>query len=130
MKAAFVFAVVIVCLTGVKGTDVPAGEVCEYEGQTYPEGEFWLNPCSSCLCRGGEVNCALVDCFYTPCVDWVHDPEQCCPVCPNGNNCRAPDNSTVAEGETVELATGETCTCDPYQGGYGPVPLTVCITYV
>ena len=28
--------------------------------------------------------CAIVDCFMPPCVDAVRNPDQCCPVCPNG----------------------------------------------
>ena len=58
---------------------------CVYNGKTYPEGSFQESPCQPCHCHAGHVSCAIVDCFFpAPCVDSIHHPDQCCPVCPNG----------------------------------------------
>ncbi|XP_069104659.1 von Willebrand factor C domain-containing protein 2-like [Argopecten irradians] len=61
---------------------------CMHNGKQYPVGAFKPSACEHCQCdHTGRVNCAIQDCFYSPCVDAVHKPDVCCPVCPNGNNC-------------------------------------------
>ena len=60
--------------------------VCVRDGKTYQVGEsFQPTPCEHCFCSpDGRDVCAVADCFFTPCVDAVHDPTKCCPQCPNG----------------------------------------------
>ena len=59
---------------------------CTHEGKVYAIGEeVQPDPCTHCYCSdSGFMACAIADCFYSPCVDSVQDPDQCCPVCPNG----------------------------------------------
>lgn len=59
---------------------------CTYHGKTYPLGHsFHPSPCEHCTCtQMGRVMCAIADCFFTPCVNPIHDPNKCCPVCPDG----------------------------------------------
>lgn len=61
---------------------------CMHEGTHYNIGDsFQPSPCEHCYCTpDGNVACAIADCFFVPCVDAVHDPKQCCPVCPNGKH--------------------------------------------
>ena len=60
---------------------------CQHNGKTYaPFQSFNPSPCEHCMCSSnGRVACAIADCFFTPCVDAVHDPKRCCPICPHGN---------------------------------------------
>ncbi|OWF36717.1 von Willebrand factor C domain-containing protein 2-like [Mizuhopecten yessoensis] len=59
---------------------------CLVNGTYYSPGEsFQRDPCSPCFCGdNGQTNCAIVDCFFTPCVNPVNDPTKCCPICPDG----------------------------------------------
>ncbi|XP_064609617.1 brorin-like [Liolophura sinensis] len=80
-----------------------------------PVGEFQPSPCEFCHCPegGGEAFCAIADCFITPCVDFVRDPNQCCPTCPNGPNCYVGEKIIPAEKD-VKI-DGMVCRCpDPW----------------
>ncbi|KAG8442703.1 hypothetical protein GDO86_011483 [Hymenochirus boettgeri] len=61
---------------------------CDFRGKTYqPLEEFMVSACEKCRCdSNGEVMCTVSACPQTECVDPVYEPEQCCPVCKNGNN--------------------------------------------
>ena len=63
---------------------VTAPSTCMYNGKTYNEGSFRPSPCEYCQCHGGRAMCAIADCAPPACVDSVHHPDECCPVCPNG----------------------------------------------
>ena len=64
---------------------------CVWRGQWYPEGqEFKPDPCTFCNCISGRPMCAVADCAPPPCVDYVRDPNQCCPSCPNGKSSSNP----------------------------------------
>ncbi|KAL3870502.1 hypothetical protein ACJMK2_038557 [Sinanodonta woodiana] len=90
-------------------TTVPPG--CVRDGKHYAVQEsFQPSPCEHCMCTiHGEVACAIADCFITPCVDAVHDPTQCCPVCPNGPNCMI-HGKIVPAGQTVQV-DNSVCSC-------------------
>ncbi|XP_033760955.1 von Willebrand factor C domain-containing protein 2-like [Pecten maximus] len=62
---------------------------CTHQGKQYPDGPFKPSACEHCQCdaASGRVSCAIADCFFSPCVDAIHKPDVCCPVCPNGPNC-------------------------------------------
>merc|ERR1712226_297275 len=75
---------------------------CTQHGHTYAVGEsFQPSPCEHCFCSpSGQVACAITDCFFTMCVDAVHDPKHCCPTCPNGANCKHTDGTIIKKGTT------------------------------
>jgi hypothetical protein len=82
-------AVVAACLANTTPPQpVTVAPGCVVNGVTYKAGErFHKSPCRPCYCSAdGHINCAIVDCFFTPCVDAIHDPTKCCPVCPNGRS--------------------------------------------
>ncbi|XP_062574847.1 von Willebrand factor C domain-containing protein 2-like [Saccostrea cucullata] len=88
-----------------------AASGCLYHGKHYPIGPFKPSACEPCHCTSsGQAYCAIVDCFFGGCVDAVHDPDHCCPVCPNGRNCKAPDGTIIKHGETYSTAD-MTCHC-------------------
>ncbi|KAK7471543.1 hypothetical protein BaRGS_00035823 [Batillaria attramentaria] len=117
MQAVLFSVTAVLVFSSVQSTTTPPAGGCQYRGNTYPEGSFRPNPCSPCMCRAGEVHCAIVDCFMPPCVDPQQVEGQCCPVCPNGPNCRAPDGTIVKDGETVEISPGTRCHCVSHGGG-------------
>ncbi|KAK7471528.1 hypothetical protein BaRGS_00035808 [Batillaria attramentaria] len=85
---------------------------CEWQGKWYAEGQqFNPDPCTFCNCQNGRAMCAVADCMMPACVDSKRDPTQCCPVCPNGNNCRAPDGTIIPAGQEVQLDAHTTCRC-------------------
>ncbi|XP_052721316.1 von Willebrand factor C domain-containing protein 2-like [Crassostrea angulata] len=102
------------CLTAtifltVSGQDLVTSS--GYHGNVYPVGSFDPSPCEICQCSScGQAYCAIVDCFSVGCVDAVHEPNQCCPVCPNGRNCKAPDGTIIKHGDTYSTAY-MTCHC-------------------
>ncbi|PVD39502.1 hypothetical protein C0Q70_02136 [Pomacea canaliculata] len=88
------------------------GSVCTWNGHTFSEGEQYKpDPCTFCFCRDGRAACAVADCMMPSCVDPVRQPDKCCPVCPNGQNCRAFDGSIIPAGKQVKINDGTTCVC-------------------
>ena len=60
-------------------------KTCLYDGTVYPKGSFKPSLCAECICsENGDVQCTNIECFTYPCVDKVHKPGDCCPMCPNG----------------------------------------------
>lgn len=57
---------------------------CEYNGETYQNGDSW-NPnddaCVTCYCENGETLCASQHCFVD-CENPVYLSDTCCPICP------------------------------------------------
>ncbi|KAL4230644.1 von Willebrand factor C domain-containing protein 2-like [Mactra antiquata] len=94
---------------------------CTYNGITYHSGEsFQPSPCEHCYCPpGGHVACAIADCFFTPCVDAVHDPTKCCPQCPNGPNCRHTDGTIIKQGDVYHPDANTECRCADNHFGFG-----------
>ena len=83
----FVLISAITIIAVKSATTLPPIKIaeCVRNGMTYAPGEsFSPSPCEHCYCNGGNVACAIADCFGAPCADAIHDPKRCCPVCPNG----------------------------------------------
>lgn len=60
-------------------------KTCLYDGTVYPKGSFKPSLCKECICsENGDIQCTDIECFIYPCVDKVHKPGDCCPMCPNG----------------------------------------------
>ncbi|CAL8342247.1 unnamed protein product [Boreogadus saida] len=61
---------------------------CEYRAKTYKIlEEFKPSPCEWCRCEpNNEVHCVVSDCAVPECVNPVYEPEQCCPICKNGED--------------------------------------------
>ncbi|XP_062574781.1 von Willebrand factor C domain-containing protein 2-like [Saccostrea cucullata] len=115
-------AVLIFMITYVQGELLPleltttAG--CYYHGSYYPVGSFNPTPCEYCQCTtSGQAMCAIADCVMTPCVDPIHEKDKCCPTCPNGHNCKAPDGHIIKVGDTYHMDHYTTCHCDSHQWG-------------
>ncbi|XP_044213158.1 kielin/chordin-like protein isoform X1 [Thunnus albacares] len=66
------------------GQCCPECTVCMLDGQEYNEGQTWTlrsNPCYTCTCQAGKVQCAPPECPKLPCMHQVIDPGACCPRC-------------------------------------------------
>eukprot|EP00058_Branchiostoma_floridae_P011766 XP_002597254.1 hypothetical protein BRAFLDRAFT_66389 [Branchiostoma floridae] len=63
--------------------------------------------------------CLHIDCGCPRCVDYVFSPDQCCPTCPNGDNCDA--MGTVIPGGMDVQVYGTTCRCAYYGFFLAPV---------
>merc|ERR1712154_121455 len=101
------------------GLPIKPANGCFFEGKWYQEhAQNNTNPCRPCTCYSGQMACAIVDCFFEPCVDAVHDPKHCCPTCPNGRNCRAPDGHIIpADGTLYKPDRNTQCTCSGHMFG-------------
>lgn len=56
---------------------------CHHDKKIYNENETWtIDQCTTCTCRSGVVDCAMVQCpTYTHC-GYMYKPEnECCPRC-------------------------------------------------
>ncbi|KAH3890732.1 hypothetical protein DPMN_014820 [Dreissena polymorpha] len=55
---------------------------CEVKGVNYEEGVIvpskTANPCESCICRNGSVQCTIMICLVCK---GITPPGQCCPIC-------------------------------------------------
>ncbi|XP_078678529.1 kielin/chordin-like protein [Branchiostoma floridae x Branchiostoma belcheri] len=98
-------------------TTVPAG-ICFTDNGVYYPGQTWHpngDPCHTCTCEfnswqsTGQEMCYYADCACPSCVDEVIDPGQCCPRCPNGDNCNAM-GTVIPAGRDVQV-NGYTCRC-------------------
>nr|XP_011446063.2 brorin isoform X1 [Crassostrea gigas] len=89
---------------------IPSG--CYYRGSVYPFGWFSTRHCESCQCStSGQVMCMFNDCWQPACADPVQEKDYCCPTCPNGYTCKAPDGHIVKAGETYHLNSYTSCQC-------------------
>uniref|UniRef100_A0A8W8KPL4 VWFC domain-containing protein n=1 Tax=Magallana gigas TaxID=29159 RepID=A0A8W8KPL4_MAGGI len=102
------------CLTAtifltVTGQDLVTSSGCLYHGKVYPVGSFDPSPCEICQCSSsGQAYCAIVDCFSVGCADAVHDPNQCCPVCPNVRHSGGMRLQTPAANSTSNRRAAQT----------------------
>nr|XP_033814726.1 kielin/chordin-like protein isoform X1 [Geotrypetes seraphini] len=82
---------------------------CEYEGQQYQNGDYFLarsNPCLNCSCLNNLVRCIPVQCQEVTCSS--PRPGQCCPTCPA---CEL-DGQALEPGQNVSTADGcRRCMC-------------------
>ncbi|XP_076464742.1 von Willebrand factor C domain-containing protein 2-like [Babylonia areolata] len=108
-----ILGIVLVATSSMSAARVAVPTGCTWQGKHYPEGHsFSPDPCTSCQCSGGQAMCAVMDCMMPACVDMVHSPDQCCPTCPNGPNCRAPDGTIIPAGQEVKIDSSTTCRCE------------------
>ncbi|ESP03057.1 hypothetical protein LOTGIDRAFT_230489 [Lottia gigantea] len=116
-------------------TTTPAMCTCS-DGTKIPPGEtVWITDCRGCYCDEYNLEAyeMIMDCFWTPCVDSLNVPGQCCPHCPNGENCRAEfiDDNGVERSEIIKVSDGVVkfnsteCQCD-YQN-YNGEPKANCV---
>ncbi|XP_033101456.1 kielin/chordin-like protein [Anneissia japonica] len=66
------------------GECCPVCQDCTYGGILYLDGKIFqspLNPCETCLCMSGRVQCQEQSCPSTPCTHPYKDPAACCPLC-------------------------------------------------
>ncbi|XP_048754813.2 brorin-like [Ostrea edulis] len=112
-------AFVVSCVHGdLRPLELTTTAGCYYQGSYHPVGPFSPSPCEDCHCpTSGKVICAITDCFITPCVDAVHEKDKCCPTCPNGPNCKAPDGHIIKIGETYHMNSYTICHCDGHHLG-------------
>nr|XP_022309389.1 von Willebrand factor C domain-containing protein 2-like [Crassostrea virginica] len=104
-------------------TTVPEG--CYYQGSYYPLGSFHPTPCEYCHCgTSGQAMCAIADCMMPQCADAVHEKDKCCPTCPNGYTCKAPDGHIVKLGETYHMTSYTYCHCESRHFGSN---MAVCV---
>uniref|UniRef100_A0A8C5QUA4 von Willebrand factor C domain containing 2 n=1 Tax=Leptobrachium leishanense TaxID=445787 RepID=A0A8C5QUA4_9ANUR len=85
---------------------------CYFRGKTYQLlEEFMASPCEKCHCDSkGEVICTVSACPLTECVDPVYEPDQCCPVCKNGQNCFA-ETIIIPAGREIKTDECTICHC-------------------
>lgn len=65
--------------------DVEAAKCLTLDGRQYNNGEKWLeDPCTNCVCNGGETQCQTMSCFPLVCMNessfYIPDG-MCCPMC-------------------------------------------------
>lgn len=108
-RAILASTLLIICRA--QTTTAPPG--CLHNGTWYHVGQsFKTSPCIHCYCTSSkDTACAITDCTMPPCVDAVRDPAQCCPVCPNGRNCRHTDGTIIKQGEVYHPDPDTTCRC-------------------
>ncbi|KAI8504059.1 hypothetical protein Bbelb_181270 [Branchiostoma belcheri] len=92
--------------------------ICVTDNGVYNPGQTWHpngDPCHTCTCEfnwwqsTAQEMCYHADCACPSCVDEVIDPGQCCPRCPNGDNCNAM-GTVIPAGRDVQV-NGQTCRC-------------------
>nr|XP_011427212.2 von Willebrand factor C domain-containing protein 2-like [Crassostrea gigas] len=99
-------------------TDLVPTPQCLYNGHIYPPGTFQPSVCVHCQCSStGQVTCAPQFCPPPICVDAVKDPSKCCPVCPNGRNCRISGDGTVVKFGENYFDGSQECHC-PSHGSF------------
>uniref|UniRef100_K7G1P5 von Willebrand factor C and EGF domains n=1 Tax=Pelodiscus sinensis TaxID=13735 RepID=K7G1P5_PELSI len=81
---------------------------CDFHGRTYVHGaEFSLDGdnCTTCVCRGGEVECSFVPCPELACPrqDWLLAPGHCCFSCREP----APVSGCFVDDNGVEFPIGQ-----------------------
>ncbi|ESP03058.1 hypothetical protein LOTGIDRAFT_157019 [Lottia gigantea] len=113
----------------------PAMCTCSDGTQVPPGGTHSISDCHSCYCdeNNSEAQEIIAACLIVPCVDSVKMPGQCCPTCPNGENCRAEfkDDNGVERSEIIKVSDGVVkfnsteCQCD-YQN-YNGEPKANCV---
>ncbi|KAJ8032166.1 Kielin/chordin-like protein [Holothuria leucospilota] len=91
-----------------RGQCCPVCDGCSFEDIDYDNGAQFnppSNPCHSCTCFNGNVECEVIECPSLECPTPVEVPGQCCSVC---QECTY-FGSTYIDGSTWP-ARGEPCT--------------------
>ncbi|XP_029648113.1 von Willebrand factor C domain-containing protein 2-like [Octopus sinensis] len=76
---------------------------CETEDGFVPIGKtVSKEPCKQCTCTAnGDMKCNTTVCPKLNCVDFEDVEDECCPICPNGENCYTPKNVILKAGEVI-----------------------------
>ncbi|XP_041113770.1 kielin/chordin-like protein isoform X2 [Polyodon spathula] len=99
------------------GTCCPRCRGCVYNGREYTDGSSWFastTPCMSCMCLDGVTTCSEIRCV-SPCVNQIHVPEECCPVCADcvyNGRVYGPGDSFQPANDPCEI-----CTCEVMPDG-------------
>ncbi len=91
----------------------PEPKACQYQGAEVPHGELWVvNPCKSCKCEFGKVNCFTESCSTLTCSNKVKVPGQCCRICVDepDEGCSV-DGRQMQTGESFRKSSCSKCTC-------------------
>ncbi|GCC17375.1 hypothetical protein chiPu_0020546 [Chiloscyllium punctatum] len=94
------------------GSCCPLCRGCMYNGKEYQEGGTWSAPtipCMTCMCVDGVTTCSAIHCL-TPCVNQIHVPGECCPLCADciyNNRIYSPGESFQPSSDPCEI-----CTCE------------------
>ncbi|XP_030646302.1 LOW QUALITY PROTEIN: kielin/chordin-like protein [Chanos chanos] len=71
------------CISG--HVQCASSDECSFEGKLYSNDEvFNPDPCSTCVCENGQVECKEVLCSSLSCVETFVPQGQCCPICRPG----------------------------------------------
>uniref|UniRef100_A0A8C4SMX2 Kielin cysteine rich BMP regulator n=1 Tax=Erpetoichthys calabaricus TaxID=27687 RepID=A0A8C4SMX2_ERPCA len=90
---------------------------CVYNLREYLDGSSWFastTPCMSCMCVEGVTTCSEIHCVL-PCVNQIHVPGECCPVCADcvyNNHVYGPHESFQPADDPCEI-----CTCEVMPDG-------------
>ncbi|XP_067915424.1 kielin/chordin-like protein isoform X4 [Heterodontus francisci] len=102
----------VICRDPVQGPGecCPRCEECEYESQTFTDGQIFTpqsNPCLSCHCEAGNVSCDRMNrnCPPVHCNHPASLVGQCCPSC---DMCEY-ESVLVSNGETFHPTFGGPC---------------------
>ncbi|XP_053391193.1 kielin/chordin-like protein [Mercenaria mercenaria] len=87
------------------------GDCCDHCPTVQQADDPLLKDCPYPCTQGGVHYCHPIPCPLPPCVDAVQKKGICCPSCPNGPNCPAPDDHVVAYHHW-EIIDGKNCTCE------------------
>ncbi|CAF1065564.1 unnamed protein product, partial [Didymodactylos carnosus] len=62
---------------------IKSTKACHHNKKIYHENETWtIDHCTTCTCRGGLVDCNMVQCPANPHCGYMYKPEtECCPKC-------------------------------------------------
>uniref|UniRef100_A0A8C4SRN7 Kielin cysteine rich BMP regulator n=1 Tax=Erpetoichthys calabaricus TaxID=27687 RepID=A0A8C4SRN7_ERPCA len=89
---------------------------CVYNLREYLDGSSWFastTPCMSCMCVEGVTTCSEIHCVL-PCVNQIHVPGECCPVCADcvyNNHVYGPHESFQPADDPCEICTCEHLRC-------------------
>ncbi|OWF40867.1 chordin-like protein 1 isoform X2 [Mizuhopecten yessoensis] len=94
-----------------KREDKIGGQGCEYDGNTYADGEVFNsnstgiilnadNQCINCICTKGDVLCYLKTCnIPKKCKKWLNHSDNCCPQCADDANASLDENGSSVDPE-------------------------------
>ncbi|XP_059149059.1 integumentary mucin C.1-like [Physella acuta] len=94
------------------------------EGLDNPDPD---NPCAHCFCSNGRYVCEYHSCIAPSCVDDVTNPGECCPFCPNGDNCQV-GGQIIPVSQTLIIPGYGTCSCVYPKDADIPHPVCVAVT--
>ena len=81
-----------------------SAKTCQFNGQTYQNGEGFTNDCNSCLCEDGKIACTAMACDESTVGDIPEETNTSClyrgTIYENNSNFPSPDD------------TCNTCTCN------------------